>query len=197
MTDYRNTQDANSETSSKTNHELLSPAGQAALQGNGEVQADLNWTHVDGTKDHPIYEQAAYDAIDDPDNEVHVWNEEAVRIKNEDGSMGIGKIDTRIDHGEKTTLLDYKTNDMLNWTHSDASRHGHDHGSKMRQYMESPDTPDDSKGTLIQIGRPSKDPIISDTYHNAAAEHGVNVKFPEGGEPDDVVASVREAMDET
>ncbi|MBK8904564.1 MAG: hypothetical protein IPM53_25520 [Anaerolineaceae bacterium] len=157
---------------------------EAAMKGN-----DLNWTPQDGTADHLIYQNAVEDALDDPDNNVNVYNNE--RVTNLDGSQGI--IDTRINN----TILDYKTNDMSNWKTGDALRYGHEHGQQVQDYMESVDTPDDAKGYIIAAGRRPIDPQVDETYANTLGEHNVGVKYPAGGEPVDIVKSADEAFLET
>jgi hypothetical protein len=162
----------------------LSEKGIGSMQGK-----DLNWTAQDGTIDHAIYEQSVEDALDDLENDVSVYSNE--QVTKPDGSQGL--IDTRVNN----TILDYKTNDMRDWTTANAAHYGHEHGQQVQDYVESPDTPADAKGYIIAAGRPPRDPQVQQTYTGTLAEHGVGVKYTAGGEPQDIVNSVKEAVNET
>jgi len=164
--------------------EGVGDAGMLSMQGD-----DLHWTAQDGTADHVIYQDSVEDALDDPDKGMSVYNNE--RVTNSDGSQGI--IDSRINN----TIVDYKTNDMSRWSVADATRFGHEHGSQVQGYVESVDTPADSQGFIIAAGRPPGDETVQEAYVQAADQHQVEVKFTRGGEPEDIVSSVEEAVTET
>ena len=184
MSDWKEVQDVNDAEPQPELKKQFGETGQRSIQGN-----DLHWTAPDGAIAHDGYQRAVEEALDDTDNGVSVYNNE--QVTNPDGSQGF--IDTRINN----TILDYKTNDMSKWTSGDAVRFGHEHGKQVQGYVESPDTPDNAKGYIIAAGRPPQDTQVKKTYTNTLAEHDVGVKYPSGGEPQDIVNSVDEAFHES
>jgi hypothetical protein len=172
----------------------VSESGKSAIQGRWQGE---KWSHVDGSIMHSIYEQKAYDELDNPEEGISVWNEEPIFVADAHGNKKIGKVDTRIDHGNNTTLIDYKTNDMNDWTEADGRRFGHEHGEKMKEYMESNQTPVGSLGYIIQCGRLPKNEYAKRVYSDSIEQYGGKVLFPDDGTPESVIGSVREAMEKT
>lgn len=170
-------------------------AGERAADNLEALTEKLRWTAQDGTRIHKIYEQSVEDAIDDVDNDVAVWNGEAVGVSREGRLYGV--IDTSIEHGDHTTIVDYKTHDMTDWTVAKAKRIGKEQGKQVESYVRSPQTPSDAQGYIIAVGRRPKDVEVEKAYVEVLAKHGVKVKFAEGGEPEHVVKAVREAMSQT
>lgn len=184
MSDWKETQDTGEAKPQPEAKPMFGETGKRAMQGD-----DLQWTAQDGTADHVIYQYSVEDALDDPDQDVYVYNNE--KVTNPDGSQGV--IDTRINN----TIIDYKTNDMSLWSVSDARRFGYEHGRQVQGYVESPDTPDNARGYIIAAGRPPRDPKAQEAYTSTLAEHGIGVKYTAGGEPDDIVNSVNETLQDT
>lgn len=153
---------------------------------------DLKWTALDGTGVHTIYQEMVDCEIDDTSNGIEVYNNEGVNL-----SEGVGKIDTLIAHKGYTTIVDYKTHDMTNWTLAYAERLGREHGQQVKGYVDGTQIASGIKGYIIAVGRLPRDAEAKAAYVQAVAEHGVDVKFTEGGEPEDVVKAVREAMQQT
>ena len=191
MNDWQEEKDAPQTKEAADNRSGLGDTGRGAMQGNDLAQtpeSDLRWTAQDGTADHVIYGQAVEDALDDPDKGINVYNNE--HVTKPDGSEGI--IDTRINN----VIVDYKTHDMSNWTVRQATNFGHEHGQQVQDYVQSPDTPADAEGYVIAAGRRPNDPLAQQAYTRTLAEHDVGVKYPAGGEPQDIVNSAREAYQE-
>jgi hypothetical protein len=63
--------------------------------------------------------------------------------------------------------------------------------------VKSQNTLQGTKGYIIAIGRPSQSREVLNTYVETVQTHDIGVLFPSGGEPEDVVASVRQAMKQT
>ncbi len=163
----------------------------------GSATEELDWTARDGTILHTAYEDAVDDELGDPDNGVYVYNNYEVTIEKEDGSLTNGVIDTLIEHGDKATIVDYKTNDMSDWTISEAIHQAHEHGQQVKEYVDSPDTPSNAEGLIIAAGRSSLSSDAQQAYIDTLASYDVEVKFTEGGTPEDIVDAVEAAMSDS
>lgn len=177
---------------------------------------------VNATILHTAYEDAVRKAVEDPDQGIHVYNQDLVGTingkskagkglsdsKSDQVANGKGFIDTRIDqevNGKTfTTIIDYKTHDMSQWSKSDAERYAKEFGEQMSKYQKSPDTPEVVKLFLIHTGKKPEDPSVLESYKDAAALHGFEVKFPIMKDTEvfedhvqGLIQSVQEAMDET
>jgi hypothetical protein len=192
MSSLEKSEGANEITPSGSGDAGLSPAGMKAMQGETEVKtenpSDLKWKAEDGTAAHTIYERSVEDSLDDQDKDVSVYSNEVITLP--DGQTGI--IDTRVN----STIVDYKTHDMSNWKKADAIHFGHEHGQQVENYVNSPNTPTDAKGYIIAAGKPPADASVQQKYTDTLAGHGVDVKYPVGGEPEDIVTAVEKAVKE-
>jgi hypothetical protein len=183
------------------------PAGDTASSpSDAEVQnisgiqglKDGSWTAGDGTTIHGGYEGAAEAHLTRLDHVDYVESEYPVRVANEDGSLRNGKIDTYVEHGNHTTLIDYKSHDMANWTPAKAKASGQEHGQQMWEYLQSEDTPANAQGFILQVGRPSNDPEVMQAYRkHAEAFPGVRVISSPGGDLQSVARSTEDAVSQT
>jgi hypothetical protein len=179
----------------------LTTPGQKSMQGPADAKDktidSLNWSHEDGTCFHTICQQAVQDEIEDVDQGVEVANGQEVSLLNDVGEPKKGVVDSIIEHQGQNTLVDYKTNDMSQWSIVDASRFGQEHGSQVQGYVQSPEIPKGAKGYIISIGKPSTSLEVTKAYEDALKQHGVDVVFAQGGTPEDVVSAVKTAMNKT
>jgi hypothetical protein len=199
MKEYKETENNElGKASRKFEHSTKSQALRNSMSGDLPAKPkDIKWTPQDGTRYHSICQQTVLDQIEDVDNDIEVINNQSIIIKDKDGNPGVGIIDTLIEHKGNNTLIDYKTNDMNSWSISDAKRFGDEHGNQLERYVKSQNTLQGTKGYIIAIGRPSQSSEVLNTYVETVQTHDIGVLFPSGGEPEDVVASVRQAMKQT
>ena len=144
--------------------------------------------HGFGTFAHFAYETHADLTFDD------VESERPVRVTKPDGSVRQGSVDTAINDDQ--VLIDYKTGDMRAWDTAKARTEAHKHGRQVREYVDSPDTPEDARGWVIATVPPE----IAESrqaYADTLAEHEVGVKFSESEQPEDVMAAAQSAVDES
>lgn len=144
-----------------------------------------------GTFAHVAYTEAAEDKFQDESGD-RVATEMPVIVTKPDGTKAEGKLDLLVDN----TLADFKTNDMRDWSVSDAKQAGGGHGRQVQEYVDSPGTPDGTKGFVVSTV-PPKLAEVRAAYEAKLAEHGVGVKFSEGEDPTTVMNAVQEAVDET
>lgn len=140
-----------------------------------------------GTFGHQAYEWAAEEDFDD------VESNRSVIVTQPDGTETQGYIDTLID---ERVIVDYKTNDMRNWSEADARWHGNNHGRQVAGYVNSREMPDDAQGWLIATV-PPESADVRQAYTDAAGAHGVGVKFSKGEQQTDVMEAVSEAIAES
>lgn len=184
---------------SRSTQEPLTPAGRAALRGEAPTEAtvpDLKWTARDGTAVHGLYEDVAQDELEDLDRGIVVTSNEPVLVTKPDGSLQQGCIDTLIEHGEKATVIDYKTHDMKSWADVDAKHFGHLHGGQVKEYVHSLGRPPDTQGYIVAVGRPPDDANARATYVETLRQYQVSAKFPADGEPKAVARSLGEIAKE-
>ena len=156
------------------------------------------WTHEDGSIYHAICEQEVQYQIEDGDRGIEVNNSFPVTVHAKDGTPKTGYIDSWIEDNGYTSIIDYKTNDMSAWSINDANRFGHEHGSQVQAYVNSPEVPSQARGYVLALGKVSASPEVTQAYKKAIAEQGVQLMFVDGdGTPDDVVKSVRKCMKKT
>lgn len=156
------------------------------------------WTHEDGSIYHAICEQEVQYQIEDGDRGIEVNNNFPVTVQAKDGTPRTGYIDSCIEDNGYTSIIDYKTNDMSTWSINDANRFGHEHGSQVQAYVNSPEVSSQAKGYVLSLGRVSNSPEVAQAYAKAVAEHGVQLVFVDGeGAPDDVVKAVRKCVKKT
>jgi hypothetical protein len=185
---------------SKRNIEFTMPADEAPeretpseigedLEGEaGNTSQDNMTPHGFGTFAHSAYETHVDLRFDDVENEL------PVRVTKPDGSVKQGWVDTAINDDQ--VLIDYKTGDMREWDVQKARKEAQKHGQQVREYMDSPDTPEDASGWIVA----TVPPVAAETrqaYSDALAEHKVGVKFSESEEPEDVMAAVQSAADDS
>lgn len=156
------------------------------------------WTAGDGTRLHGGYETAVERRLLQREDVQFVESEYPVTVTNEAGQLENGRIDSYVEHDNHATLIDYKSNDMHNWSVEEARRHGSAHGRQMWEYIRSGGTPADSRGYILQTGRQSENPEVARNYA-AAAEHfeGVTVTFPRGGDLDSIADAAEAAVEQT
>ena len=158
------------------------------------------WNAQDGTSTHKNVEEYVEDKVTDHEKGIFVSSE--VEIELESGKNG--KIDTLIEHDNKYTVIDYKTNNMHDWTESDARRYGKEHGQQVQEYVSVLGKSRDTEGYIVALGRQPEDPNVLQTYVDTLSEQGVKIKFPEGYESSEkfeelgnsVVNSVNQIIDE-
>lgn len=109
-----------------------------------------------------------------------------------DGYVSEGRIDLRVDD---KYLFDYKTHDMREWTDTQATRYGDEHGKQMRSYVESWDTPDDAHGWLVSTVPPNSE-FVREAYSSAAGKHNVDVIFGKSEQPEDVIDAIENTIDQ-
>lgn len=139
-----------------------------------------------GTHAHIAYIDAAQDRID----RDKVWGEVEVRTSDTDGNLKDGKVDLLVDD----KVIDFKTNDMRDWSETTARRFGHEHGKQVQGYVESPDTPENAEGYVIS-SVPPKSEDVRDTYTQALQDHGVDVRFSKSEAPEDVAEAAADIVE--
>ncbi len=175
--------------------------GQKSMQGPIEAKDTarngLNWSHEDGTRFHSICQQSVQDGIEDVEQDVEVINGQEVSLLSDTKEPKKGVVDTLVEHQGQYTLVDYKTNDMSQWSVVDAARYGQEHGSQVQSYLQSPKIPQGARGYIISVGKPSPSIEVTNAYKDALKQHEVDVVYAQGGNPDDVVSAVKTAMNKT
>jgi hypothetical protein len=169
---------------------------------NSYSEDELEWNHIDGSRDHAIFGQAVEDALDDPDKKaqrkaVSVYSNAFRNVKNEEEMEKNGFADSVIEHDGKATILEYKTDDMSRWTVAEAQARGDDYGRQVQSYVQSKDSPLNCKGYIIAVGRPPIDDLASQEYIKTLTHYDINVIFTKGGDISDVVNAAKEAMEMT
>jgi hypothetical protein len=194
----------NQELADEGRHECLrkktlSPEGKMSIQGSdpGEDASSLQWNAKDGTLFHSIANQAVEDSLDKVDKGIEVTSNLPVPAKGENGKYQYGIMDLLIKDNGNYTVIDHKTNDMSNWTISDAIRYGHEQGSQVNHYVHSPELPASTRGVILAEGKSPSSKEIARAYVKAAREHAVDTVFVPGEEPEDVVRAVRASMRKT
>lgn len=139
-----------------------------------------------GTWAHSGYEQEAYFALDDAEREREV------RVTKRDGSETWGKVDLI----SGNALIDFKTNDLRDWSAAKARAMAKEHGQQMSEYVASPDTPANAKGWIVATVPPQSD-AVRKVYASELGAYGVGVKYSASEDPADVVRAVREAVRES
>lgn len=137
-----------------------------------------------GTHAHSAYEITAYQHFEDVDLE------RIVSVEEEGGLFKDGRIDLIVDENK---LLDFKTGDMRKWDEARARREAEVDGLQMYGYINSPDTPDDSIGTIVRTV-PSESEDVLNAYREGLAEYGVATIFCESESPDAVVAAIEQKI---
>ena len=134
-----------------------------------------------GSFAHEAYGLAAADRYENSETEqtISVLDEEGFHVND-------GRIDLIV--GEKN-IVDFKTNDMREWTTEDAVKFAKEHGEQVQGYMNSPDTPEESKG-LIVSSVPPKNEEVRKAYAEALADFGVEVGYSSGEDQDSVMEVV-------
>lgn len=165
----------------------LKPLGSTGMKSmQGEV-VNTDTPTVFGTFAHEAYEDAAEEKYgDDADRERRVG------VTRPDGSLAEGEVDLMVGNA----LIDFKTNDMRDWSTGEARTAGHKHGQQMKEYVDSPDTPSHAKGWIIATVPPNSQEV-RDVYATTLSEYGVGVKFAKGEDQASVMKEVDKAVRET
>lgn len=136
---------------------------------------------------HEAYQLSAFYHFDDVDNEVPVV------VTKPDGTRVQGYIDTLIND---KVIVDYKTNNMRDWSESRARREAKEYGRQVQEYVEADGAPPGCRGWIIATVPPNTSEI-AEVYADELKEFGVGVKFCRGESAEDVIRAVEEAIRES
>jgi hypothetical protein len=150
-------------------------------------EEELTTPHEFGTFAHGAYEWSAEERFED------VESNRPVIVTKPDGSEAQGYIDTLIN---ERVIVDYKTNNMRDWSVADAQRYGNEHGQQVKGYVNSPEMPSDARGWIIATV-PPESAEVRQAYTDAAGVHDVGVKFSGSEQQADVMEAVSEAVAES
>lgn len=156
---------------------LESPESAAWSKTKSEAASVLGF----GRDAHVAYQRVADNFFDE------VEAERPVRVHTESDEELNGRVDLVIDENQ---LVDFKTNDMRQWSVGEATRFARAHGKQLRDYVDSPDTPDDSVGYIVSTV-PPEDAAARATYQDVTAEYRVKVVFSESEQPEDVMTELK------
>ena len=178
--------------------------GMAAMQGESidedymesdpKENTPRKWTRFDGSGWHQVSEDAVVDAYDQTAELDDASLERQVESEYElpDGT----RIDTLITKGDNALVLDYKTDDMSNWTPPHATSMGHQYGSQVQGYVAQVPQPN-ATGYVVICGKLPTDPAALSAFQNTLAGYNVNTAIVGGdGEADDVVDTVGDLIEE-
>lgn len=139
-----------------------------------------------GIHAHVAYADAAQDAVtQDSDTEMPVI------ITNPHSPERMGRIDFIADN----KIIDFKTNDMREWTEADARIYAEQHGSQMQDYVNSPDTPVDASGWIVATVPPIHQ-AVRDVYSEVLKNYKVEVRFSPSESSESVGEIVSEIVDQ-
>lgn len=163
----------------------LSEVGEDIDDGLDEAETvDTSTAGQFGTFAHEAYQAATDEAFDDVDHNVPVI------VTKPDGSEAQGYIDTLIN---ERVIIDYKTNYMPDWSVSDATKYGRDHGRQVQEYVQSDGTPADAQGWIIATVPPDSEDVRT-AYTGTLSEYGVGVQFSAGEDQEAVMKAVSDAV---
>jgi hypothetical protein len=192
--DFRDVQEsADAAQESAGGGRKLGPAGKKSMRGEGDAGAgSAEEVNTDtptkfGTFAHQGYGIAAGEKYGEKAN-----IERRVGVTRADGTLAEGEVDLTVGNA----LIDYKTDDMRDWTTSEARAAAHKHGQQMKEYVDSPDTPIEAKGWIIATVPPRSQEVRS-AYAGGLKECGVGAKFAKGEDQTSVMQAVDQAVKET
>ncbi len=155
----------------------------------GEL-AHGKWTPRDGSDFHKMMRHEADWRYQRDDCQYDVECEWGMGLYDSNGHpVGYGFADLIIDDKH---VIDYKTDQMTSWNATIARARGHEYGSKIASYANSPLLADNAKGHLYMVGNRNRDARIEATFREAAGEHGVNVVFCDSGDPQTVMDQIED-----
>lgn len=143
-----------------------------------------DWNMREASVVHGMTETAMEDVVEDTDRGVDVHNEVvSPRVSDNGEFVQSGRIDTVVETPDRTDIIDYKTDQMHNWSPEVAAQKGDEYGQQVKEYVNGYTSDKPVEGNLVMMGSPPSNPESAAAFDKAAGQHDVNVIYSKTGDP--------------